>query len=114
GVSTESGIPDFRGASGIWAQYDPMEVASIDGFRRDPERVWEFYGRRLATLADAAPNAAHVALAKLEREGLVAAVITQNVDGLHQRAGSVDVVEVHGSIRSASCLDCGRREPVDR
>src|SRR5919202_2599736 len=80
GVSTESGIPDFRSASGIWAQYDPMEYASIDAFRRDPEKVWEFYGRRLGVLLDAEPNAAHLALARLERAGLVAAVITQNID----------------------------------
>jgi NAD-dependent deacetylase len=107
GVSTESGIPDFRSAGGIWAQFDPYEVASIDGFRRDPERVWEFYGRRLAVLADARPNAAHLALAELEQLGLVQAVITQNVDGLHGGAGSRDVIEVHGSIATASCPDCG-------
>src|SRR5919204_4609901 len=110
GVSTESGIPDFRSADGIWAQYDPYEVASIEGFVLDPERVWEFYAHRLAVLAAAEPNAAHLALAELERRGLVRAVITQNVDGLHRRAGSVDVLEVHGSIESASCPACGRTE----
>jgi NAD-dependent deacetylase len=110
GVSTESGIPDFRSAGGIWAQYDPYEVASIDGFRRDPERVWEFYGRRLGVLADTKPNAAHVALAQLERDGLLQAVITQNVDGLHRAAGSRNVIEVHGTIATASCPRCGRRE----
>ena len=103
GVSTESGIPDFRSASGIWAQYDPYEVASIDGFRRDPARVWEFYGRRLGVLARRQPNAAHLALAELEARGLVQAVVTQNVDRLHARAGSRDVIEVHGSIATASC-----------
>jgi NAD-dependent deacetylase len=108
GVSTESGIPDFRSAGGIWAEYDPYEVASIDGFRRDPTRVWEFYERRLSILADAQPNDAHVALAQLEEDGLLLAVITQNVDGLHQAAGSREVVEVHGSIRSAVCLRCRR------
>ena len=115
GVSTESGIPDFRSAEGIWAQYDPMEVASIWGFERDPEAVWEFYGRRLDVLADAKPNPAHHALAELERRGLVAALVTQNVDTLHEQAGSGNVVEVHGSIRSASCPRCGtrvRREEV--
>jgi NAD-dependent deacetylase len=110
GVSTESGIPDFRSAGGIWAQYDPYEVASIDAFTRDPARVWEFYAHRLDVLADAAPNPAHVALAELEAAGLVEAVITQNVDRLHKAAGSRDVTEVHGSIASADCLACGRHE----
>jgi NAD-dependent deacetylase len=109
GVSTESGIPDFRSAGGIWAQFDPYEVASIDGFRRDPARVWEFYGLRLGVLRDARPNAAHVALAQLEGQGLLQAVITQNVDGLHRAAGSQDVVEVHGTIATASCPRCGWR-----
>jgi len=113
GVSTESGIPDFRSASGIWAQYDPYEVASIEAFQRDPERVWEFYTRRLDVLADAAPNPAHLALAELESVGLVQAVITQNVDRLHAAAGSRDVIEVHGSLRTASCLSCGRHEPME-
>src|SRR4051812_23423965 len=110
GASTESGIPDFRSAGGVWAQYDPYEVASIDGFRRDPERVWEFYGARLAVLADAAPNRAHLALAALEARGLVQAVVTQNVDRLHTSAGSRDVIEVHGSIGGAVCLACSTRE----
>jgi len=107
GISTESGVPDFRSAGGIWATYDPAEVASIEGFHRDPERVWEFYGRRLALLEDVQPNAAHVVLAELEAAGLVRAVITQNVDGLHARAGSRHVIEVHGSLRSAVCPACG-------
>lgn len=113
GISTESGIPDFRSASGIWAQYDPYEVASIDGFRRDPERVWEFYGRRLDVLAGAQPNPAHLALAQLEALGLLEAVVTQNVDRLHGRAGSREVIEVHGSIATASCPACGRRVEHD-
>ena len=114
GISTESGIPDFRSAGGIWATYDPMEVASIDGFRRDPARAWEFYARRLAVLCDAQPNPGHDALARLEELGLVGAVVTQNVDGLHQRAGSRDVIEVHGSIRGAVCLRCGARATFER
>jgi NAD-dependent deacetylase len=114
GVSTESGIPDFRSPSGIWAQYDPMEYATIDAFRRDPEKVWDFYSRRLGVLTEAEPNPAHRALAELERAGLVEAVITQNVDRLHERAGSQNVVEVHGSLRTSSCLGCGHREPFDR
>ena len=114
GISTESGIPDFRSAGGIWATYDPMEVASIAGFRRDPSRVWEFYAQRLAVLADAEPNDGHRALARLEELGLVDAVVTQNVDGLHQRAGSREVLEVHGSIRGAVCLSCGASAGFER
>jgi NAD-dependent deacetylase len=114
GISTESGIPDFRSATGIWAQYDPMEYATIDAFRRDPEKVWEFYALRLGVLAEAEPNTGHLALAELERRGLVQAVVTQNIDGLHQRAGSREVIEVHGSIRSATCLECGTEAPLDR
>jgi NAD-dependent deacetylase len=110
GVSTESGIPDFRSATGIWARFDPYEVASIDAFRRDPERVWEFYALRLDVLGEAVPNPAHVALAELETRGLVQAVITQNVDRLHAAAGSRDLIEVHGSIATAVCLTCGRPE----
>ena len=109
GISTESGIPDFRSPTGIWARYDPMEYATIDAFRRDPIKVWDFYARRLQVLEEAEPNAAHRALAELERRGLVRAVITQNIDRLHERAGSRDVVEVHGSVRTSSCLRCGER-----
>ena len=114
GASTESGIPDFRSASGIWAEYDPMEYATIDAFRRDPAKVWDFYSKRLGVLTAAKPNPAHQALAELERRGLVEALITQNVDRLHERAGSVNVVEIHGSLRTSSCLDCGHSEPFDR
>ena len=114
GVSTESGIPDFRSRTGIWAQYDPMEYASIGAFERDPAKVWDFYAKRLDVLKQAEPNAAHVALAELERLGLVEAVITQNIDRLHELAGSAAVIEVHGSIRTSSCLRCGHREELDR
>jgi NAD-dependent deacetylase len=113
GVSTESGIPDFRSAEGIWARYDPAEVATIDAFRRDPVRVWEFYALRLDALARAEPNDGHRAVADLEERGWVRAVVTQNVDGLHQRAGSREVVEVHGSLREAECVHCGVRVPME-
>lgn len=106
GMSTESGIPDFRSANGIWAEVDPLEVASIQAFRRDPAVVWAFYRQRIHVLLDAEPNAGHHALAELERRGLVRAVVTQNIDTLHTRAGTREVVEVHGSIRSAVCLRC--------
>ena len=109
GISTESGIPDFRSPTGIWATYDPMEYATIDAFRRDPVKVWEFYALRFDVLTRAQPNAGHVALAELETSGFVQALVTQNIDGLHERAGSREVIEVHGSIRSASCLECGTR-----
>jgi NAD-dependent protein deacetylase/lipoamidase len=109
GISTESGIPDFRSPTGIWAEYDPMEYATIDAFRRDPVKVWEFYALRFEVLTRARPNAGHLALAELERRGLVEAVVTQNIDGLHERAGSREVIEVHGSIRTAGCLTCGER-----
>lgn len=112
GISTESGIPDFRSPSGIWARYDPMEYATISAFRRDPVKVWEFYSMRLGLLTRARPNPGHHALARLERRGLVRAIVTQNIDGLHQRAGSRDVIEVHGSIRTASCLACGMQVPL--
>ena len=112
GVSTESGIPDFRSPTGIWAEFDPLEYASLDAFRADPEKVWSFYAPRFAMLTEAEPNAAHLALADLERRGLVRAVVTQNIDLLHERAGSQDVVEVHGSIRTSSCLRCGSSYPL--
>jgi NAD-dependent protein deacetylase/lipoamidase len=110
GVSVPSGIPDFRSpGSGLWANVDPMEVAHIDAWRRDPDRFWSFYGDRFASLIDKQPNEAHLALADLERRGLVRAVITQNVDRLHRRAGSERVIEVHGSIDRSVCLECRGR-----
>jgi NAD-dependent deacetylase len=112
GVSTESGIPDFRSAGGIWEQYDPFEVAHIDALRREPARVWEFYALRLDALAAAEPNDGHRALAELEEQGWIRAVVTQDVDGLHQRAGSREVVEVHGSLREAECTACRVHVPM--
>jgi len=109
GISTESGIPDFRSASGIWRRFDPMVYAHVDAFRRDPAQVWEFYALRLDAAGKAEPNDGHRALAELERRGWVRAVVTQNVDGLHGRAGSRELVEVHGSLREAECLACGTR-----
>jgi NAD-dependent deacetylase len=107
GISVPSGIPDFRTpVTGLWANVDPMEVAHISVWRRDPERFWSFYGQRFAILDGKEPNGAHLAVAELQRRGLVSGVITQNIDGLHAAAGS-DPIEVHGSIRTASCLECG-------
>ena len=110
GISVPSGIPDFRSpGTGLWANADPMEVAHISVWRRDPERFWGFYGTRFAALEGKQPNDAHRALAELEAAGRLDAVVTQNIDGLHAAAGSRDVIEVHGSIASASCLGCGAR-----
>jgi NAD-dependent deacetylase len=115
GISVPSGIPDFRTPStGLWQSVDPMEVAHIDAFRSDPARFWRFYGERFATLADKRPNGAHDALVQLERRGLLDGVITQNVDTLHSTAGTRELVEVHGSIASCSCPDCGAGMPLQR
>ena len=108
GISVPSGIPDFRSpGTGLWERVDPMEVAHIDAFREDPERFWGFYSERFATLEGKLPNAAHDALAALEAAGMLDAVITQNVDMLHRKAGSRELVEVHGSIERCRCEQCG-------
>jgi NAD-dependent deacetylase len=108
GISVPSGIPDFRSpGTGLWANVDPMEVAHISVWRRDPERFWGFYGQRFATLEGKRPNRAHEVLAEL---GIP--VITQNIDGLHTAAGSKDVIEVHGSIATASCMACRASYPL--
>ena len=110
GISVPSGIPDFRSpGTGLWADVNPMEVAHIDAFRRDPERFWSFYGQRFQTLEDKRPNRAHAALVELERAGLLDAVITQNIDRLHARAGTSRLIEVHGSISQSRCLVCDSR-----
>jgi NAD-dependent deacetylase len=107
GVSVPSGIPDFRTPeTGLWANVDPMEVAHIDVFERDPARFWSYYRPRFQSLGDKRPNAAHEALAELERRELIEGVITQNIDRLHGVAGSREVVEVHGSIETSSCRRC--------
>jgi NAD-dependent deacetylase len=107
GISVPSGIPDFRTPqTGLWENVDPMEVAHIDAFRSDPVRFWRFYGQRFATLDDKQPNGAQRALVAMERHGLLDAVITQNIDMLHRKAGTDDLVEMHGSIASCSCLGC--------
>ena len=108
GISVPSGIPDFRTPeTGLWANVDPMEVAHIDVFERDPARFWSYYRPRFQSLGDKRPNPAHEAVAELERRGLIEGVITQNIDRLHRAAGSRNVVEVHGSIETSSCIRCG-------
>ena len=107
GVSVPSGIPDFRTPeTGLWENVDPMEVAHIEVFERDPARFWSYYRPRFHSLGDKRPNPAHEALAELERRGLLEGVITQNIDRLHRAAGSENVVEVHGSIETSSCTRC--------
>jgi NAD-dependent protein deacetylase/lipoamidase len=107
GVSVPSGIPDFRTPeTGLWEKVDPMEVAHIEVFERDPARFWSYYRPRFHALADKRPNRAHEALAELERRGLIEGVITQNIDRLHRAAGSRNLVEVHGSIETSSCTRC--------
>lgn len=114
GISVPSGIPDFRSpGTGLWENVDPMEVAHIDAWRADPERFWHFYGNRFQTLRDKEPNGAHHALVELERRGIIDAVITQNIDMLHRKAGTRDLIEVHGTIEHSSCLACGTQYPLD-
>jgi NAD-dependent deacetylase len=115
GVSVPSGIPDFRSpGTGLWQRVDPMEVAHIDAWRGDPDRFWRFYRERFVSLVDKRPNGAHLALAELERRGLVRAVITQNIDRLHRLAGTRRLVEVHGSIERSVCLECGGKFELER
>ncbi len=110
-----SGIPDFRTpGKGLWEKVDPMEVAHIDSWRRDPDRFWSFYGERFASLVDKRPNRAHEIVAELERRGLIRGVITQNIDRLHRLAGTKRLVEVHGSIDESVCMECGGRVTLER
>jgi NAD-dependent deacetylase len=115
GISVPSGIPDFRTpGEGMWEKVDPMEVAHIDAFRRDPDRFWSYYSQRFMSLRDKQPNRAHEIVAELESRNLIRAVVTQNIDRLHRAAGSVDVIEVHGSIAHSVCSECGGRFPLER
>lgn len=111
GISVDSGIPDFRSAGGLWERYEPMEYATIEAFRRNPDRVWNMLREMGQLIESARPNAGHLALAALESRGLLTAVVTQNVDDLHQAAGSRHVVEFHGNAREVRCALCGDRAP---
>ncbi len=109
GISADSGIPTFRGRDGLWRKFKPEELATPEAFERNPRLVWEWYRWRMEIIAEARPNPGHYALAELERLGLLECIITQNVDGLHQKAGSRRVIELHGNIWRARCTRCGYR-----
>ncbi|HEY45252.1 MAG: hypothetical protein AMJ88_04350 [Anaerolineae bacterium SM23_ 63] len=107
GISTPSGIPDFRSkGSGLWERYNPMEVASLSAFRYDPDKFYKWIQPLALTMIEAEPNPAHFALARLEKAGLLAGIVTQNIDDLHRRAGSEIIFEVHGHLREATCVSC--------
>lgn len=109
GASTDSGLPDFRSKQGLWKDIDPMKLASMTALRRNPVEFYQFYRHRLSRLDGARPNPVHTGLAALEAGGYVKHLITQNIDGLHQAAGSNSVIEMHGSLRECVCLRCKRR-----
>lgn len=111
GMSTESNLADFRSREGLWARFDPMRLATLSALEREPEEFYAFYRMRLETLKGAEPNGGHRILARWEERGILSAVVTQNVDGLHQRAGSRNVVELHGSLRTIRCVRCGAGMP---
>jgi len=106
GISVESGIPDFRGVNGFWTKYDPFEYGHIDSFRANPAKVWKMLMQMGALVEGVNPNDAHLALGDLEKLGIIKMVITQNVDSLHQRGGSSNVVEFHGNFRRMHCDNC--------
>ena len=117
GISAESGIPTFRGYQGLWQKYDPLEYAHIKSFIKNPEKIWKVMYELDEIMQKARPNPAHFALSELEGKGYIKAIITQNVDNLHQAAGSRSVIEFHGNAKRLICLDCGKiyqREEIDR
>lgn len=114
GISVESGIPTFRGEDGLWERYDPKKVAALSGFKKNPKHFWDFLRDLLKPKGNpAAPNAGHYALSALEAKGLIQSVITQNIDGLHQEAGSERVLELHGSLKCLHCVECFWKEQVE-
>ena len=113
GISKESNVPTFRGEDGLWRNYDAMELATPDAFRRNPSLVWEWYAWRQGLIAACDPNPGHLTLAKWEQKGVLKSLITQNVDGLHIRAGSTNVHEVHGDLWSLKCVSCDYKGRLD-
>ncbi len=112
GVSAESGIPTFRGKDGLWNKYRPEELATPEAFARNPELVWKWYAWRMELVFNAKPNPAHYALAELEKMGLLKVLITQNVDDLHERAGSKEVLHLHGRLNVMRCTNCNKEVQV--
>ncbi len=110
GVSAESGIPTFRGNGGLWRKYNPVDLATPGAFYKDPYLVWEFYDERRQNIAKAQPNKAHILISEAEKKLPLVSLITQNVDGLHQRAGSKNIIELHGNIWKVKCVSCGKEE----
>ncbi len=108
GISAESGVPTFRGEGGLWKRYSVMELATPEAFSRDPKLVWEFYNWRRELLAPLSPNPGHYALAEMQRRIPRFTLVTQNIDGLHRKAGSTDVIELHGNIWWVRCTGCGK------
>ncbi|MEF8848617.1 MAG: NAD-dependent protein deacylase [Candidatus Thermoplasmatota archaeon] len=109
GISTESGIPPFRGKKGLWEKYDPIEYGHISSFKKNPKKSWKMLREMITTIEQAKPNAAHKSLAELEKIGKIKKVITQNVDGLHDDAGNKKVIEFHGTYKRYICLKCGKK-----
>ncbi len=112
GISVDSGIPDFRSPGGLWTKYEPMQYATINAFQQDPEKVWTMLFDMDELVRTAEPNPGHRALAELEQLGKLQAVVTQNIDGLHQRGGSKKVIEFHGGTDRLVCLQCGQQRPA--
>ena len=113
GISTESGIPDFRSKDGLWSRYEPEEYAYIGSFLRNPAKVWKMLTEMIESIKNVKPNPAHYALAEMEKLGYVKAVITQNIDELHTRAGSKNVIEFHGNFSRLTCMNCGREYSIN-
>lgn len=107
GISTESGIPDFRSRGGLWERFDPSEYATIEAFHSNPEKVWRMLFEMIDLVVKARPNPGHLAMAHLEKIKMLDCIITQNIDNLHQEAGNVNVIEYHGNVSRLECLRCG-------
>jgi NAD-dependent deacetylase len=113
GISVESGIPDFRGPGGLWEKFDPMVYAHIDSFRKKPGMVWKMMSEMIKQARNAKPNPAHYALVELEKMKLLKSIITQNIDNLHQEAGTKSIIEFHGNASNLICIECHSKFPVD-